>query len=339
MPTLLAPGERIAGLPADRRALAAWLTALRADPASPDHAPGLTIVTLADLLAAPGPYVDLDLLRAGIAAAARRFRALGLPRLLPPQRVHVGIASSDPLAWGGFHYPGQGYRHWQMTALITRHGPLSQPGDTDPRIAALDLLRAYAHDSLHYGSHRVYQAHPAPAGYGISRTRYGSNFRRTDGRTYSRPDPPGTTATRNLGIIMEGATDREATAITRHTANAACVPAPPGGLAALAHHDATGTLTTSDVAAPACATPASRDASPAAYRIRAVRYHHAVTAPYTALLTELRPATPGELHDLIVTAIITGELGPLTLTLNRAHGPAAFTRLFKNPAYNHAPCR
>jgi len=328
MPDLLAPGERLAGPPADRRALAAWLTALRADPPAPP--PGLAVVTLAELMAAPGPHADPDLLRAGI-AAARRYRELGLPGLLPPHRVYVGISSADPQAWGGFHYPGQGYRHWQMTAIITRPGPLNQPAD--PRAAALDLLRAYAHDSLHYGSHRVYQAHPAPAGYGIARTRYGINFRRTDGRTYSRPDPPDAITTRNLGTIMEAATDREATAITRTTAHAAAVPEPPGsGICALAYRDATGTLTPADLAG-GQDQPGPRDTSPAAYRTRATRYHHAITAPYAALLDELSPANPAALHDLIVTAMVTGTLAPLARTLNEAHGPAAFTRLFKNHDY------
>lgn len=52
----------------------------------------------------------------------------------------------------------------------------------------------------------------------IARVQYGINFRQPDGRTYSAPDIPGDGPTRNLGIVMEGATDSEATAIARKTA-------------------------------------------------------------------------------------------------------------------------
>jgi len=329
---LLAPGERLAGPAAQRGALAAWLAAVRADPGPPPGSAGLTLVTLAGLLAGqhPDAGVDLDILSAGIAIAARRYARLGLPALLPPGRAWVAVASAEPGAHGGFHYPGQGYRHWQMTALLTRHGPLSGPGRSDPALAALDLLRGYAHDSLHYGSYRTYRVHPAPAGYGIARTRYGVNFRRPDGRAYSRPDPPGSPSTRNLGTITEAATDREATRITRHAARTAGIPE-PAGPAALTWRDATGRLTPADLTAPAGDPPAG--AGPAGHHARMTRYYHAVTAPYTALLAELSPADPAALHDLIITATITGSLTSLCRALNRQHGPAAFTRLFKAPAW------
>ncbi len=61
-----------------------------------------------------------------------------------------------------------------------------------------------------------------------------------------------------------------------------------------------------------------------------------VTAPYTALLAELSPASPVTLHTLIVTATITGTLTRLCAELNQQHGPAAFTRLFKAPEYTYS---
>jgi hypothetical protein len=82
------------------------------------------------------------------------------------------------------------------------------------------LLRAYAHDSLHYSTYRAYQWHVAATGIAIVRTCYGINFRRPDGRTYSGPDEPDCLSTRNLGIIMERATDHEAQVITRQAADA-----------------------------------------------------------------------------------------------------------------------
>ncbi len=171
------------------------------------------------------------MLTPGISDTARRYSELGLTSLLPPDRAWIATTSDDHSAFGGFHYPSQGYRHWQMIAVITRYGHLASPEPPNPQLAALDLIRAYAHDSLHYGTYRRYQHNPD--GTGPVRTRYGINFRRPDGRPYSRPDAPGTISTRNLGIIMEGATeswkaltDREARAITRSTALRARITPP-----------------------------------------------------------------------------------------------------------------
>jgi hypothetical protein len=83
-----------------------------------------------------------------------------------------------------------------------------------PQDITLDLLRSYAHDCLHHGTFRRYQL---TLDRQATRIQYGINFRRPDGLTYSAPDPPDATCTRNLGIIMEGATDTEATTITRAT--------------------------------------------------------------------------------------------------------------------------
>ncbi len=75
----------------------------------------------------------------------------------------------------------------------------------------------------------------------LARTRCGINFRRPDGRTYSRPDPPGTLYSRNLGIIMEAATDREARVITRRTACHARITPPPDDPGRAEYHYVTGT--------------------------------------------------------------------------------------------------
>ncbi|MFC7865882.1 hypothetical protein ACFU5B_18930 [Streptomyces murinus] len=92
----------------------------------------------------------------------------------------------------------------------------------DPASALLDLLRAYTHDCLHYGSRRRYVE---VAGVPV-RTQYGINYRRTGGQSYSAADSHESRSTRNLGIVMEGACDKEARALT--------------------HRDATGTLTAED---------------------------------------------------------------------------------------------
>jgi hypothetical protein len=144
---------------------------------------------------------DLHLFSAGYDLAARRYLALGMPAMLPLSRVQVGVSSAgtrgDAGSWGGFHHPGQGYRHLQMIAAITVYGDLLAPVPAPPQAVALDLLRSYAHDCLHYGTFRRYQLSQDRQPV---RTQYGINFRRLDGRTYSAPDLPGTTCTRNLGI-------------------------------------------------------------------------------------------------------------------------------------------
>jgi len=322
VPLPLAPNERLTGTPEQRRSLCAHLSTLRTGPAACHRHPHLSFTALADLLASPPRYFDPDVLAAGLAITRERLRDSGLTSLLPSGRAWIGTASADPAAFGGFHYPGQGYLHWQMAAVITRLGPLGAVAPACPQLAALDLIRAYAHDSLHYGSYRQYQWHDAAAA--PVRVRYGINFRRPDGTTYSRPDPPGSTTTRNLGIIMEGATDREAQAITRRTADLTGITPPPGHPARAAFHDATGQLATASGPIAVGAPPVSLPA----FLARMDAYHRTVTAPYTAFLSEINPRDPAALHDAILAAIITGSLASLNTALNQIHGPAAFTRLF-----------
>jgi hypothetical protein len=105
-----------------------------------------------------------------------------------------------------------------MDAAVTLFGDLTGHGPVSPQAAALDLVRSYAHDCLHYATFRRYRlTHRGE----IGRVQYGINFRQPDGRTYSAPDEDGTGATRNLGIVMEGATDAEATGIALQVAEAA----------------------------------------------------------------------------------------------------------------------
>jgi hypothetical protein len=105
----------------------------------------------------------------------------------------------------------------------------------------------------------------APPGTGIARTRYGINFRRPDGRAYSRPDPPGTASTRNLGIIMEAATDREARTITRQIADMASLTEPATDPDRAEYRDATGRLAAADIRHHLTATLCDRQVNPCAF--------------------------------------------------------------------------
>jgi hypothetical protein len=327
MPPPLAPNEHLSGTAEQRHALLARLASIRSQPAPHHSHPHLTLMTLADLTASPPQWIDPAVLDAGIAITRLRYRALGLTRLLPPERAWIGTASADPDAFGGLHYPGQGYRHWQMTAVITRYGLLADPELADPGLAALDLIRAYAHDSLHYGSYRRYQWHPD--GTTPVRVRYGINFRGPDGTPYSRTDTPGTRSTRNLGIIIEAATDREARAITRHTARLAAITPPPLGPDRAEYRDTTGRLAPADRTRHHGSAPVGATG----FLTRMTDYQQAVGTRYAELLTELAPDAPGRLHAGILRAIINGSLADLSHHLNQRHGPATFTRLFRDDAY------
>jgi len=338
MPALLAPNERLTGTPENRRQLQHQLTALRTAPALPRAHPQLSCIQLSALIAEHSRAPGLELFTAGLKIAQRRYTQLGLTDLLPPERVWIGTASRNPRAFGGYHYPGQGYRHWQMAAIITRLGRLNDRRRISSPLAGLDLLRAYAHDCLHFGSYRLYQWQPlATCQPRIARTRYGINFRRPDGRTYSAPDEPGSATTRNLGIVMEGATDREARSITRQTAEHAGLREPSSGLGRFEYRDTTGSLSPSD-----CALlermqaqhtgPASTDL--VGFLTRMARYQRHIGSRYETFLIEFSPDAPDEFHGLILTAMITGSLRRLCQWLNHRYGSAAFPRIFKTPAFS-----
>ncbi|MEU8141779.1 hypothetical protein [Nonomuraea sp. NPDC048901] len=331
--TVLLANEHLDGTPAERHRLHALLRGLRTG-AAPAPLPGITFQTLTHLLAARPATVDLDLFRTGYELLSTRYAEIGIRALLPPQRVWVGVrstaAAGSAQSFGGFHHPGQGYRHLQMNAAITLFGNLS--GHTTPptpQAVALDLLRAYAHDCLHFGTYRRYRLGPRgePA-----RVQYGINFRRLDGTTYSLPDPPDARRTRNLGIVMEGATDIEATTIARHTADLHGLTEPPGSthLTKYAFADVTGRLSTDDI------STARRTANP--YLRSLSGFARSVTSRYRALLDDLTE-TPHELHHLLITAMISGDLGDLNAWLDARHGPGSFARRFRAPIFSDLDMR
>jgi hypothetical protein len=323
--THLLPAEHLDGTAAEQRQLLSLLSRHRTGP-QPAPLPHITCRALPDVLASG--QADWSLFNAGHELLSRRCAALGMPVLLPLSRVQVGVSSSappgDPASFGGFHHPGQGYRHLQMTAIITAYGQLTGPASASPQDIALDLVRSYAHDCFHYGTCRRYRLTPDGQ---AARVQYGINFRSLDGSTYSAPDPPDATVTRNLGIVMEGTTDTEATAIARQAAAAAGIAAMtgPACTARYAFEDITGTLT----------PPAIKAAAAAGHPyLRAlVGFNQAVTGRYRALLHQLADE-PGELHQHFIAAMISGDLTWLEQWLDARHGPGCFAATFKAPAWN-----
>lgn len=263
---------------------------------------------------------------AGLRAVRRRYADFGLSYMLPLRRVLVGSESVRDGAFGGFHHPDQGYRHLQMFAVVTMYGPLNRDTPERPGLAQLDLLRAYAHDCLHYGSRRRYvDVDGIPV-----RTQYGINFRRVTGQTYSSADPKDTPHTRNLGVVMEGACDREARRITRETAAGAGYREPDDELGRIAFRDVTGTLTAEDVRP----EPPEGEADEASRYVGALRqYETGVNRRYARFLADFAPGEEEDLHTLVLRAIISGETETLGAWLNARHGPGTFAGMFRSGAY------
>jgi hypothetical protein len=326
----LPPGERIDGTAAERAHLHLLLACFRTSP-PPMRLPEVSGCPLPDLLAAG--IIDKDMFSAGYSVMAARYERLGVRALLPLERIWAGTRSAalpgSARAWGGFHHPAQGYRHIQMDAAVTVFGDLTGRTPVSPQSAALDLVRSYAHDCLHYATFRRYRLTDRGE---IARVQYGLNFRQPDGRTYSAPDSPGDGPTRNLGILMEGATDAEATAISRQTAASCGITSmdPEPGTPGLALADATGTLAAGDAGdALASGHPYARSLG---------RFGRTVTTRYPALLAEL-DTEPGQAHGQFVTAMINGDVAPLEAWLDARHGPDAFARLFRAPSCGAEPER
>ncbi|MFE6055967.1 hypothetical protein ACFQ6N_34920 [Kitasatospora sp. NPDC056446] len=312
----------MAGDPAERAELVHLLAARRATAALDRAHPHITFSLLHWVLDTWADEPAREVFRQGAALLADRYRELGLNQLLPIDRVWVGVRSTRPDAFGGFHHPNQGYRHVQLASVVTRYGRLSDPRPAPPELVALDLLRSYAHDCLHWGSFREYRLRNGQ----VVRSRYGINRRDAHGRTYSARDEDGAVSTRNLGVVMEGATDREARAIAAAVADRLGLAgriAPPDRIA---FRDTTGRLEPSDVdhAEPGGATR---------FHLAMAAYEHGVGARYQRFLTETGGADTAALHGLVVAAMIGGDLSGLTGWLDRRLGPRAFPRIFRSPAY------
>lgn len=270
--------------------------------------------------------IDTTPFHAGVENAKRRYAGYGLTKILPFGRVLVGCESSRVGAFGGFHHPDQGYRHLQMVAVITMYGPMERRNPERPVLALLDLLRAYAHDCLHYGSRRRYVE---VAGVPV-RTQYGINYRRTNGQSYSAADQRGSHHTRNLGIVMEGACDREARAITRQTAERFGVTEPSDVLGALAFRDATGTLKTDDAGRVAEVRESEEQSR---YAAALSGYEQGVNRRYNHFLEEFAPGEENECHMRLLVAMISGDATALGTWLDERHGPGTFMGLFRTPGY------
>ncbi|MDT0265794.1 hypothetical protein RM844_05765 [Streptomyces sp. DSM 44915] len=312
-------------------AVAASLAALRADPATltrrhPHH----TFRTADERLARwEASGVNPGLFRSGQQIVRERFAELGLTRPLPLSRTLVGAESTRPGAFGGFHHPDQGYRHLQAVSVLTMYGPMEGDAPAHPKLALLDLLRAWAHDSLHYGSRRRYvDVAGVP-----TRVQYGINYRRANGASYSAADAANAPHTRNLGVVMEGACDREARRLTRAAAARSGVTEPEAPSRRLAFRDFTGCISPADVAT----DPGEGEGEEGTYLVSLARYERGVNQRYAAFLAEFAPGEEDELHGLVLRAVISGRTAGLSEWLDERHGPGAFSGAFLAAGYFAPP--
>ncbi|MCX5398494.1 hypothetical protein [Streptomyces sp. NBC_00102] len=307
--------------------MAALLAALRADTLTltarhPDHT-FRTVAARLTLWNAQG--IDVTVFRTGLDAVRDRLSSFGLSHMLPLSRMLVGAQSKRAGAFGGFHHPDQGYRHLQMVSVVTMYGPMERDAPESPELALLDLLRAYAHDCIHFGAKRRYvDVDGTP-----SRVQYGINYRRPNGASYSTPDPQGSPHTRNLGVVMEGAGDREARRITRWAAAQAGIKEPDDPFQRIAFRDCTGTLAAEDVRD----HPTGGGGEGATYVRSLIGYERGVNQRYAAFLSEFAAGEENELHELLLSAVISGSASGLSAWLDERHGPGTFAGVFLSPSY------
>ncbi|MCM3922238.1 hypothetical protein ND748_11290 [Frankia sp. AiPs1] len=217
--------------------------------------------------------------------------------------------------------------------MITKYGDLTDLDTVPTALVALDFLRSYAHDCLHYGSFRMYTLH----GDRLVRIRYGLNRRSPDGIPYSARDRADSRTTRNLGIVTEGATDREARNIARQVAERFSLTPSPDPFNGLAFRDTTGQLTEADrtklaiMTGPSAADKADRNRYLAAMAV----YENNVNTRYETFLTEIGGVDREELHATIINATINGDSSELTTWLDLRYGPNAFESLFQAEVSRH----
>jgi len=327
--TILTPHEHLDGSGDDSAEVLARLGMRRAMPYFQDEHPRITFVTLADVLTLG--LVDVETFRTGYQELARRFAGFGVGAMLPLDRVWVGVSSSLP-DFGGFHHRGQGYRHMQAVALLTRYGDLTGATRVSPRLTALDLLRGYGHDTVHWASYRVYTLWHQHEQEPVRRIRFGINTRAVDGSTYSSRDSRASRTTRNLGVVMEGAGDREACRAARTAARQHDIAVvETDHIDRVAYLDHTGQLTEDDLRHAAAVV---EPGAPAADYLSALSsFARGVTRRYDSFLAEFGGATPDELHDVIVASILNGSIEHVDAWLRQVHGPAVtFEAIFRTTA-------
>jgi hypothetical protein len=161
------------------------------------------------------------------------------------------------------------------------------------------------------------------------------NFRKWNGKSYSAKDPIRSITTRNLGNIMEAATDRFAHAFVFSLAEKIGYTAPSKSTKSYIYRDCTGQLTPEDMLhlREIERGIASIDASLAfqTYLKNLRLFVQYVTMRYRCFLVEFDPQEHHHIHELILEAMFSGRLRRLYQCLDTICGEKqSFSRLFKS---------
>ena len=309
--------------------------------------PYLRWVSLQHLCEDPDAHVAIDqrLWRYGITLLETALAQYGPYQSLPAERVWIGVHDAEHgRHFGGFHHHDQGYRYLQHIALTSLVGSLGGH-PLDRTLTTLELFRAYAHDTLHAQSYRLYLPCTTSMTYldehgplSFYRFQYGINFRREDGRSYSAKDPVRSTTTRNLGTIMEAASDRFAHGLVRQLACYAGYTPSHSLMTQLIYRDCAGLLDATDMNVlrtwerhgqgeeiqPACVS-----------YFKSMRlFWQYVIERYTHFLQEMAPGQEEVIQEHLMKGMLTGKFRSLCQYLDRVRSTSkSFVDLFKREPY------
>lgn len=296
----------------------------------------------------PIEHFSYELLTSGLSALDDRVSRLEAKRL-PYERCVVGISDPARSSFGGFHSEDHGYRHLEQLSVSSVLGAFrgdSQP--LAPKLRAMDLLRAIAHDTIHHSSYRIYRIRPgailgnAPLGDTTYRWQYGINFRRVDGVSYSPRDLVAHKSTRNLGVIMDAVTDDFATTFIRDMVLSEREVDSATRLDSLADFvrlDISGTFTESHFSElKQLLSSATEIMSPEMRYLDSLRqFQRYVILRGRNFLREFGEKNVNHLRDTILRAILSGKLRALSNLLNDLTGSkTAFKVLFLQPKFRMA---
>jgi hypothetical protein len=293
-----------------------------------------------------GSLIDKQLLHKAMNKLALLLSEYGPYELLDPARIWVGVAMPDnTIYFGGFYHHYQGYRYLQQIAMTSLSGTLARH-PVDRTLTTFELIRAYTHDTLHHNSYRLFYPLPHKDAVSFYRFQYGINFRKWTGVTYSAKDSVRSKTTRNLGNIMEAATDRFAHELVLSLAqeihynplpirsrDLCCYPC-PDPVYDYVYRDCTGQLTDVDMSQlreiergqlELITTPNFKS------YLKSMRlFVQYVTMRYRQFLAEVDPEQHYQLHRLIIQSMLSGQMRELCKVLDSQQcSKKSFVSLFK----------
>jgi hypothetical protein len=314
--------------------------------------PQVSFLPLSELVTNPNYalLVHQPLLKKALRLVVKGLHDYGPYDLLDPTRVWVGVAMPpNEDYFGGFHHHDQGYRYLQQIAIVSLSGALAcHP--VDRTLLTLELIRGYTHDTLHHNCYRLFCPLPQPKATSFYRLQYGINFRKWNDITYSAKDSVRSATTRNLGTIMEAATDRFAHELVlslaqtigyaltpTHSHNGCCSPTPDPTYYYV-YRDCTGQLTQTDIGKLRDIERGEQSINTSTnfkIYLKAMRlFVQYVNLRYQQFLAEFDPKRYFQLHHLIIQTMLSGKLKELCQCLDSIQATQrSFVGLFKVSGY------